>query len=178
MAADATGIRCTQDPLGRRSHTDRRYPATEFLPPPLKLRRALARSLRACFPIPGSGAGLDAASGERPSPREPDVFEDAVHRGRATGGAPCSSTETACTLRGHSRTLAQSTSRSLKAQRHVMKGEDFYYCGGDETGKPVAVDHEDNDWWLEAMRGVEPAMLVRLAGSSWSGHAAPTPELG
>src|SRR5216683_5419699 len=66
----------------------------------------------------------------------------------------------------------------LEAQRHVMTGEDFCYCGGNKTGKPVAVDHEDDDWWVGAMRGIEPTMLVRLAWSSWSGHAAPAPELG
>jgi hypothetical protein len=60
----------------------------------------------------------------------------------------------------------------------VMTGKDLYYGGGNETGKPVAVNHEDDDWWLGAMRGVEPTMLVRLARSSWSGHAAPAPELG
>ena len=59
-----------------------------------------------------------------------------------------------------------------------MTGEDFCYCAGNETGKPVAINHEHDDWWLGAMRGIEPTMLVRLAWSSWSGHAAPTPELG
>jgi hypothetical protein len=59
-----------------------------------------------------------------------------------------------------------------------MTGEDCHYCSGNETGKPVAVDHEDDDWWLGAMRGVEPTMLVRFARLSWSGPAAPVPELG
>ena len=66
----------------------------------------------------------------------------------------------------------------LEAQWHMMTGEDSYYCAGNETGEPVAVDHEDDDCRLGAVRGVEPTMLVCLAGSSWPGLAAPAPELG
>ena len=58
-----------------------------------------------------------------------------------------------------------------------MTGEDCYYCAGNETGEPVAVDHEDDDCWLGAMRGVEPTMLVRFAWSSWPGVASPAPKL-
>jgi hypothetical protein len=59
-----------------------------------------------------------------------------------------------------------------------MTREDFEHGGGKETGKPVAVDHEDDYWWPGAFPGVEPTMLVRLAWSSWPGSAPPAPELG
>ena len=60
----------------------------------------------------------------------------------------------------------------------MVTREDFEHCGGNETGKPVAVDHDDDYWWLEALPGVEPTMLVGLAWSSWPGQASPAPELG
>ena len=59
-----------------------------------------------------------------------------------------------------------------------MTREDFEHGGGNETGKPVAVDHEEDYWWLGALPGVGPTVLVRLAWSSWPGSAPPAPELG
>ena len=59
-----------------------------------------------------------------------------------------------------------------------MSREDLEHGRGNATREPVAVDHEDDDWWRGAMRRVEPTMLVRLAWSSWPGSAPPTPELG
>jgi hypothetical protein len=58
-----------------------------------------------------------------------------------------------------------------------MSREDLEHGGGNETGEPVAVDHEDDDWSLGVVCGVEPTMLVRFAWSSWPGVASPAPKL-
>jgi hypothetical protein len=58
-----------------------------------------------------------------------------------------------------------------------MSREDLEHGGGNETGEPVAVDHEDDDWWLGVVCGVEPTMLVRFAWSSRPGVASPAPKL-
>ena len=54
----------------------------------------------------------------------------------------------------------------------------FEHAAWNETGKVVAVDHEDDHWLLGAVRRVEPTMLVGLTRPSRSGPASPTPELG
>jgi hypothetical protein len=119
VSADATGIRRIPDPLAGEV-TPIATPSYGVPAATAQIAPSSCAEPESLLPNPARGAFLDAASGERPSPREPDVFEDAVHRGRATGGAPWSSTQTASTLRGHSR--SQCHSRRVASGRRRRLG--------------------------------------------------------